>query len=98
MAKDDEVDKARGRGQELSPEEIALEDARDAFHADKNDETKDAFKEAQQAVVAVRQADRQAREAAGPPPGATNIQYDATGKAFGWNEGPNAAIAPGGVG
>jgi hypothetical protein len=98
MAKDDEVDKAHGRGQELTPDEIALEDARDLMHANRGDQgVIDAFKAAQQRVVAARVSERQAREAAGPPPGATDVVRDASGRAVGWNEGPDAAVAPGGV-
>jgi hypothetical protein len=98
MAKDDELDKAHGRGQELTVTEIALEEARDAFHADRNDETKDAFKEAQQAVADARVSERLTREAEGPPADAVEVVRDAVGKAVGWNtpEG-DLVVSPGGV-
>lgn len=44
-----------------------LEAARDAMHADRNEDTVAAYKQACAAVQAVRVAERTAREAAGPP-------------------------------
>jgi hypothetical protein len=99
MPKPEEKEKAENRGQTLTPAEEALEDARDAFHTgEKSQADKDAFHAAQQAVVAERQSSRQAREAAGPPATATDIQRDGAGRITGWNEpGGGVTIAQGGV-
>ena len=99
MSKDEEVAKANERGKPLTNEQIALEDARDAFHGNPHDPAvQAAFQAAQQLVVSQRQSERQAREAAGPPADATNVQRDANGRAFGWNTAAGDAVtAPGGV-
>jgi hypothetical protein len=94
MAKPDEVGKAAERGQELTPAEEALEDARDAFHGNKEDpSTKEAFKAAQEAVRAERLADRQARESQVPPADANNVIRDANGKIFGWTTAAGDAVS-----
>jgi hypothetical protein len=93
MSKDEEKQKANERGQELSPSEEALEDARDAWHADKDDESlKLQFKAAQEAVVAQRVTDRRNRESQPAPPGSTEIR-DATGKVYGWTTPAGDAVA-----
>lgn len=99
MAASEEISKAFDRGVELTPTEIALEEAREAFHADTEDpEVREVFKAAQVQVAAERIAARKTREAAGPPADAVDVRRDITGRAFGWNTAAgDAAVAPGGV-
>jgi hypothetical protein len=93
MPKKDEKDKAAERGQELSPAEEALEDARDAFHANKDDSSvKLQFRAAQEAVRQERLAARTQRESEPVPAGATEIR-DASGRVFGWNTPAGDAVS-----
>ena len=93
MTAGQEKDKFAERGQEITPAEAALEDAREAWHdSDHNDEAKAAFKAAQQAVVAERVTARTAREAEGEPAGSTEIR-DATGKVYGWTTPAGDAVS-----
>jgi hypothetical protein len=93
MTAGQEKDKFVERGQKISPAETALEDAREAWHANKNDESlKLQFKAAQQAVVAERVTARTTREAEPAPAGATPVR-DATGKVYGWTTPAGDAVS-----
>ena len=94
MTAGQEKDKFHERGQEITAAEAALEDARQVWHeSDKSDEAKEAWKAAQQAVVAERVTARRAREAEGPPPEATAVVRDATGQIFGWTTAAGDAVS-----
>jgi hypothetical protein len=93
MAKDEERTKHTERGQEFTPQLEALEDARDAFHADpQNEQARAAFHEAQRAVVATRVAERRTRESEPVPAGATEVR-DATGTVYGWTTPAGDAVS-----
>jgi len=64
----EEIAKAEERKQPLSKDEIALEEAREKFHAKRSDPAASkAFKTAADKVHKARRVDREKREAEGPP-------------------------------
>jgi hypothetical protein len=93
MTAGQEKDKFAERGQEITSAEAALEDAREAWHSNKDDEgLKLQFKAAQEAVVGERVMARRAREAEPPPTGSTPVR-DATGKVYGWTTPAGDAVS-----